>query len=147
MAPTARGGPGTDATEASTRSSEASGSLVPSRPKNLMPLSRHGLCDAETTTARSSPSRRTRIEAAGVGTTPAMSASPPPWEMPAARADSSIGPDSRVSRTISTCGRSACASAAAARPSATASSAVSFSPATPRTPSVPNSFVAMRPRS
>ena len=47
------------------------------RPKNLIPLSRHGLCEAEITAARSSPRRRTRIEAAGVGSTPASSASPP----------------------------------------------------------------------
>ena len=77
-----------------------------------------------------------------MGATPPSSASPPPWDTPDASAASSIGPDSRVSRMISTCGRSARASAAAARPSATASSALSASPATPRTPSVPNSFLA-----
>src|SRR5215211_7468200 len=60
--------------------------------------------------------------------------------MPAARADSNIGPDSRVSRTITTCGRSTRVSAAAARPRATASSGVRSSPTGPRTPSVPNSL-------
>src|SRR2546429_2359622 len=60
--------------------------------------------------------------------------------MPAASAASSISPDSRVSRTISTCGDPTGDIVAAARPSASASSAVRNSPATPRTPSVPNSF-------
>ena len=68
---------------------------------------------------------------------PGASASPPPPATPAASAASSIGPDSRVSRTISTCGRAASTMPAAAWPSASASSAVSTSPATPpRTPSV-----------
>src|SRR6185312_926637 len=44
---------------------------------------------------------------------------------------------------ISTCGRSACTRAVAARPRARASSAVRNSPATPRTPSVPNSLRAI----
>ena len=58
------------------------------------------------TAARSRPWRRTSSGAAGVGSTPASSASPPAAATPAAIADSSIAPDSRVSRMISTCGRS-----------------------------------------
>src|SRR5688572_32335291 len=63
--------------------------------------------------------------------------------MPAASAASSISPDSRVSRTIRTCGCSAGSVSVAARPRFMATSAVRNSPATPRTPSVPNR--AMRP--
>src|SRR6478672_11275828 len=105
-----------------------------------MPLSRNGLCEAETTAARSRPRRLTRIAAAGVGSTPPSSASPPPAAIPAASAASIIEPDSRVSRTIRTCGRRAGAEAAAARPSAVASSAVRNVPTSPRTPSVPKSL-------
>src|SRR3954453_17486751 len=66
--------------------------------------------------------------------------------MPAARAASSISPDSRVSRMTSTRGASAADCSVAARPRARASSAVSSSPATPRTPSVPKSWRAKAPR-
>src|SRR5690242_8284283 len=65
--------------------------------------------------------------------------------MPAARAASSISPDSRVSRMTSTRGASASDCSVAARPRARASSAVSSSPATPRTPSVPKSWRAKAP--
>src|ERR1700737_935107 len=54
-----------------------------------------------------------------------------------------MSPDSRVSRRISTCGRSAGDWRAAARANERASSALRNSPATPRTPSVPNSLRAM----
>src|SRR5215216_2261637 len=91
------------------------------------------------TAARSRPRRRTRIAAAGVGSTPPSSASPPAAAMPAATAASSISPDSRVSRTTSTRGAAAPARTVAARASASDSSAVRNSPATPRTPSVPKS--------
>src|SRR5437868_12559923 len=69
---------------------------------------------------------------------------PPAAATPAATAASSISPDARVSRMTSTRGRSeplpaARARVVAARPSASVSSAVRNSPATPRTPSVPNS--------
>src|SRR5215213_2061957 len=69
---------------------------------------------------------------------------PPAAATPAATAASSISPDARVSRMTSTRGRSeplptALARVVAARPSASVSSAVRNSPATPRTPSVPNS--------
>ena len=57
------------------------------------------------TAASCRPWRRTSSGAAGVGSTPASSASPPAAVTPAAIADSSISPDSRVSRTIRTCGR------------------------------------------
>src|SRR5579884_1096248 len=95
------------------------------------------------TAARSRWWRRTSSGAAGVGSTPARSASPPAAVTPAAIAASSISPDSRVSRTISTCGRGCSARVTAARASASASSAVRKSPARPRTPSVPNSWRAI----
>src|SRR5680860_281416 len=125
---------------ASILASARSPSFVPLPVKNLIPLSRYGLWDAETTAARSSPSLRTSTAAAGVGRTPPSSASPPASATPAASAASSIGPDSRVSRTISTCGRGASSEAVAARPRASASSAVRNVPASPRTPSVPKSL-------
>src|SRR5215212_7030885 len=78
--------------------------------------------------------------AAGVGSTPASSASPPAAATPAATPASIISPDSRVSRITSTRGAAAPASAVAARASASDSSAVRTSPATPRTPSVPKSL-------
>src|SRR3954454_11087316 len=113
---------------------------MPRASKNLIPLSPKGLWEAETTAARSRPRRLTRIAAAGVGRTPASSASPPAAAIPAASAASSIVPDSRVSRTIRTCGRSASSVAVVARPRAVASSAVRKVPASPRTPSVPKSL-------
>src|SRR4051812_31859213 len=88
----------------------------------------------------SKPYRRTSSAAPGVGSTPPSSAWPPAAETPAAIAASSISPDSRVSRTIRTCGACAGEVDAAARPRARARSAVRNSPATPRTPSVPKSF-------
>src|SRR3954469_7493892 len=94
------------------------------------------------TAARAGPCRPTSRGAAGVGSTPPSSASPPAAHTPALRAASSMSPDSRVSRRMRTCGRAvprtARASSTAARPRASASSAVSFVPAAPRTPSVPN---------
>src|SRR5437588_9474042 len=97
------------------------------------------------------PWRLRRSGAAGVGRTPASSASPPAAATPAAIADSSISPDSRVSRTISTCGRPPPGTdsqrATAARASLSASSAVRKSPARPRTPSVPKSWRATGRRS
>src|SRR3954454_21343394 len=116
---------------------------MPRASKNLIPLSPKGLWEAETTAARSRPRRLTRIAAAGVGRTPASSASPPAAAIPAASAASSIGPDSRVSRTIRTCGRSASSDQVVARPRAVASSAVRKVPASPRTPSVPKSLRAV----
>src|SRR4051794_22233022 len=127
---------------ASIPASTSSESLKPSAPKNFRPLSAKGLWEAEMTAAPSRPSRPSSTGAAGVGSTPASSASPPAAATPAANALSSMGPDSRVSRTTSSRGRPAGEAARArsttARPRASASSAVSRSPATPRTPSVPN---------
>src|SRR5436305_5959613 len=103
------------------------------------------------TAAKCRPWRRTSSGAAGVGSTPASSASPPAAVTPAAIADSSISPDSRVSRTISTCARlpfvPASQRSTAARASFSASSAVRKSPARPRTPSVPKSWRAIERRS
>mgnify|MGYP003694264979 CR=1 FL=1 len=114
--------------------------LGPRESKNLIPLSAKGLWEAETTAARSKLSRRASTEAAGVGRTPPSIASPPPAAIPAARASSSIGPDSRVSRTISTCGRSAPNCSAAARPRRTARSGVSSSPDWPADAVGPEQF-------
>src|SRR3954470_10690083 len=104
----------------------------------------NGLCEAEITAARSKPKRRTRIDAAGGGSTPPSSPWPPSAAIPAHRAASSISPETRVSRTTRTCGLRVPQTVTAARPSAKASSAVRNSPATPRTPSVPKSFKARR---
>src|ERR1700709_1100628 len=49
----------------SIASSAASESLSPSGPKNLMPLSCQGLCEAEITAARSEPARPVASGAAG----------------------------------------------------------------------------------
>src|SRR5215218_9015471 len=136
----ARSAAGASSISASIRASTSSASFTPWPSKNLIPLSWKGLWEAETTAARSSPSRLTRIAAAGVGSTPPSSASPPAAATPAASAASSIGPDSRVSRTIRTCGRGASSEAVAARPRAVASSALRNVPASPRTPSVPKSL-------
>src|SRR3954447_4918291 len=111
-----------------------------------MPLSRYGLCDALMTAARSKPRVAMSSGAAGVGRTPPRKTSPPADATPAASAASSISPLSRVSRITSTRGVSVPDCSVAARPSFTARSAVSSSPATPRTPSVPNSLRAMVPR-
>src|SRR5581483_9963394 len=69
-------------------------------------------------------------------------ASPPAAATPAAIADSSISPDSRVSRMIRTCGRWVSIRPAAVRASLSASSAVRKCPARLRTPSVPKSWRA-----
>src|SRR3954454_19142910 len=134
-------GPAGASSRRSMAASVASDSLKPSGPKNLMPLSAYGLCDAEMTAATSKPQRPSSSGAAGVGSTPPSSTSPPAAVTPADSAASSISPDSRVSRMIRTCGawseRSSCV---AARPRASASSAVRTSPATPRMPSVPKSL-------
>ena len=56
---------GAEPIAASTSASAASGSLRPSAPRNLMPLSAYGLCEAEMTQPRSAPSCPTRIGDAG----------------------------------------------------------------------------------
>jgi hypothetical protein len=70
-------------------SSTASGSLVPSLEKNLMPLSSNGLCDAEITTPACRRNARVRYATAGVGTGPARYTSMPAAIKPASKADSS----------------------------------------------------------
>src|SRR5436305_8193598 len=136
-APAARSGSHAASMRASMASSVASDSLNVSAPKNLIPLSSYGLCDAEMTAARSRPYRVRSSAAAGVGSTPPSRTSPPAEAIPAASAASSISPDSRVSRITSTRGLDPPTSRVAAAPIDTASCAVSTSPATPRTPSVP----------
>src|SRR5919198_122820 len=79
---------------------------------------------------------------AGVGRTPASTASPPALRMPATRALSRSRPEARGSRPTATSGRPDCwrsSAPTAARPSASASSGVSSAFASPRTPSVPKS--------
>ena len=61
----------------SIASSVWSRSLKPSPPKNLMPLSRYGLCDALMTAARSNPRVAISSGAPGVGRTPPRNTSPP----------------------------------------------------------------------
>jgi hypothetical protein len=84
---------------------DASGSLKPSGPKNLMPLSGMALWEAEMTAPAAAPKWRVRKATAGVGTTPAASTSPPAERIPATRALSSRVPEARGSRPTSTAGR------------------------------------------
>src|SRR2546427_1072046 len=83
--------------------------------------------------------RRVSTATPGVGITPARNARPPAARIPATSAFSSPAPDSRVSRPIRTDAPGP-AHAAAAAPRSRARSSVRSTPATPRTPSVPNSF-------
>ena len=62
---------------ASISSSTSSGNFVPAASKNLMPLYSGGLCEAEMTTPLEAPRSVVRNAIAGVGSTPAMNASPP----------------------------------------------------------------------
>src|ERR1700722_1062359 len=123
-----------EAISRSTSASSATGSLVRSELKSLMPLSAKGLWEAETT-APGSRRRAATVATPGVGNTPRSKTSAPSVASPADRAAESMGPERRVSRpTTKPCaGRTR----AVARPMARASSAVSSSFATPRTPSVP----------
>src|SRR5436190_13206263 len=91
------------------------------------------------TQPRSAPWSRVRTATPGVGITPARRARPPAETTPSASASSRTGPDSRVSRPITTRAPGP-ADAAAAAPRSRASSPVRSTPATPRTPSVPNSL-------
>src|SRR5207245_175922 len=92
-----------------------------------MPLYSGGLCDAEMTTPRSSPSSAT----AGVGTTPASTAEPPADATPRANASSSASPEARVSRPMKT--RPRPDQSADALPSRSTRSAVTNSPTMPPT--------------
>ena len=95
------------------------GELRPVRPEELDPVVGDTGCGTPT---RPPPGRgRSGGRGAttpGVGSTPPSRAWPPAAATPAASAASSISPDSRVSRTISTCGACARETVAAARPSA-----------------------------
>ncbi len=93
------------------------------RAEELDPVVADGLCEAETTAARSKPVPRTRIAAAGVGSTPPRKTSPPAAARPAASADSSMGP-TRGCRARSGPGAAPLQLRRAARPSASASSGV-----------------------
>ena len=68
--PEASASPGAPSSNSSICSSTASESLNPSGPKNLMPLSWNGLCEAEIITPRSARIERVRKPTAGVGTGP-----------------------------------------------------------------------------
>ncbi len=70
--------------------SVSSGSLKPSRPKNLMPLSSYGLCDAEITAPASARIELVRLAMAGVGSGPISATSTPIDMMPEASACSSM---------------------------------------------------------
>ena len=66
--------------------SVSSGSLKPSRQKNLMPLSWYGLCEAEITAPASQRIDVVRFATAGVGKGPTSSTSTPMDMMPDASA-------------------------------------------------------------
>ena len=72
-------------------------SLYPEPLKYLIPLCSKGLCDADIITPASKPSLLTRWAIAGVGITPARTASAPTLHIPATKADSKIPPDILVS--------------------------------------------------
>src|SRR5690625_5005591 len=130
---------------ASIASSTSSGSLVPPRAKNLMPLSAAGLWEAEIITPRSTPLDCTRWARPGVGRIPASSTSTPAPARPALTAAERKSPEGRVSRATIARGREPPKAPkvprtwAAPTDSSTASSAVMSPFARPRTPSVPNS--------
>ena len=112
----------------------SSSSLCPPALNNFTPLSHQGLCEAETM-APAIPSIDAVQATAGVGTIPSDTTSRPPSEKPSARARTSPGPDSLVSRPIAT--RSEPNRPADARPSARTAASSSSVPARARTPSVP----------
>jgi hypothetical protein len=75
---------------ASIRSSTSSGSLKPSREKNLMPLSWYGLWLAEIMTPASQRMSAVRNAMPGVGIGPTWSTSTPIEQIPAASASSNM---------------------------------------------------------
>jgi len=137
-----RAGSDGSASRASISSSSSSEIFVPSREKNLMPLSSGGLCDAEITT----PRRRVKL---GRQERDRRGRLHPGEDHVASRRSDAVrqrllepDPERRVSRPTRNVGRSApCrpSTTTAARPRPKASSCVSSVPATPRTPSVPKS--------
>ena len=74
----------------SIRDSTSSGSLKPSRPKNLIPLSWYGLWEAEMTTPASARIEWVRNAIPGVGIGPTSRTSPPIAQIPAASAVSNM---------------------------------------------------------
>ena len=64
--------------------------MKPSGPKNLMPLSSKGLCEAEIITPRSARIERASMPTAGVGTGPTRKTSMPTEVKPAVSAVSSM---------------------------------------------------------
>ena len=70
----------------STAASSASGSLKPSAPKSLIPLSGKGLCEALITAPATASPRLTSSATAGVGSTPPSSTCTPALASPAASA-------------------------------------------------------------
>src|SRR5437764_2762679 len=131
---------------ASTCCSSTSVNFSP-RPENtLMPLSSNGLWDALITSPASNPNARVMYAVAGVGITPADVMAAPSACTPRPSSRSIHSPDSRVSRPMmnrrgpersSDEARSARTSAAPSR--AIVSWSRGYSPALPRTPSVPKS--------
>ena len=126
-----------DMTQALISSSTASGSFIPLRLKNLMPLNSGGLCEAEMTMPPSSSFWTVSSATAGVGMTPQQCGRPPSAMMPAVRALSSMVPERRVSRPTQISGPR---NLVAARPRRNARSHERSALATPRTPSVPKMF-------
>ena len=122
----------------------ASPNFSPLPENTLMPLSVYGLCDADSTTPRSKSSARVRNATPGVGITPALvtrralagRAARELARDPLARL-ARVAADDRAAPAASAaaCGR---ARRRAGRPSADRA----VHPATPRTPSVPNSRVS-----
>ena len=138
--PVGRGKCACESMSVSISASTASDSLKPSAPKNLMPLSSIGLCDAEIITPAAASMLAVIAATAGVGTIPSSTTLRPVDAIPATIAPSSIGPDKRVSRPRTmglSIGWSCAMTAAPARPTLYASSGVRSAFATPRTPSVP----------
>ena len=137
----------TDASS-SISSSNASESLKPSGPKNLMPLSSIGLCDALITTPAAARVRRVTQATAGVGTIPSETVSRPTDVMPATMRR--LEHRSREARVASDQDRRRSPLRAAGSPQRArlryASSGVSSLLATPRTPSVPKSRLICSPR-
>jgi hypothetical protein len=130
------------ATMASTSRSSSGVNFSP-RPENtLIPLSWKGLCEAEMTMPASKSISRVTYAMAGVGMTPALVTVAPADPAPLASSRSIHSPDSRVSRpTIIWSGASATriARTSAAPRRATVCRSSGYSPARPRTPSVPKS--------
>ena len=141
--PGSRAGPDGSASSASISSSSSSESFVPSREKNLMPLSSGGLCEAEITTPDDAWSSVVRNAIAGVGSTPARITSPPADRMPSD--ERLLQPDPGAARVAPHQERRAVSRRAVRGrrrphgPDRRRARRVSSVPATPRTPSVPKS--------